>query len=184
MTESVRLISRIALFAALFYVLSWGTSFLPNVNLGFLVAFTAGLLWGAVPGMLVGAVGMGIFTFFNPYGPATLPVSIAQVIGMTVCGLFGWLFRPAIRPMFTSESGVRMWLWLATAGAVCAIAYFLPVSLIDAWVYQPFWPRLIAGLPFVAIAFGVNALVFPLLFGVTRLLYVREYVNGRETNQI
>ena len=74
MTGSVRLISRIALFAALFYVLSWGTAFLPNVNLGFLVAFTAGLLWGAVPGMLVGAVGMGIFTMFNPYGPATVPV--------------------------------------------------------------------------------------------------------------
>ena len=37
-----RLIARIALFSALIYVLSWGTSFLPSVNLAFFIAFAAG----------------------------------------------------------------------------------------------------------------------------------------------
>jgi uncharacterized membrane protein len=169
-----KLITRIALFAALFYVLSWGTSFLPNVNLGFLVAFTAGLLWGAWPGILVGAVGMGVYTSFNPYGPASLPVAMAQVAGMALCGWLGYLFRPMVQPMLAGRVAALSWLWLSAAGVLTAVVFFLPVSVVDAAVYGPFWPRIVTGLPFTGIALGVNALVFPLLFGVTRLLYVRD----------
>ena len=75
------LVARIALFSALVYVLSWGTSYLPNVNFIFFIVFSAGFLWGAVPGILVGLIGMGLWTAFNPYGPAPAPIMMAQVIG-------------------------------------------------------------------------------------------------------
>ena len=174
MNWSPRLMSRIALFAALFYVLSWGTAFLPNVNLGFLVAFSAGFLWGAVPGLLVGAVGMGLFTTFNPYGPATLPVAAAQIAGMSLCGLLGYVFRGLV--ISDKHPDRFAWWWLGVAGFCCALVFYLPVSVVDAWVFQPFWPRLIGGVPLVGVSIVANVVLFPLLFGVTRYLYSKEHV--------
>ena len=66
------LITRIALFSALIYVFSLGTFYLPNINLAFFIAFSAGFLWGKLPGALAGGVGMWLWTSFNPNGPASL----------------------------------------------------------------------------------------------------------------
>lgn len=173
MTGSPRLITRIALFSALFYVLSWGTALLPNVNLGFLLAFSAGYLWGVWAGVSVGLVGMSLWTFFNPLGPAALPIAAAQVGGMAACGALGAAFHPLIGGL--RDYSKITWIWLVAAGIACGLAFYLPVSIVDAWVFQPFWPRIIAGLAFTGVSLVVNAFVFPLLFGITRLLYAREH---------
>ena len=60
-----RLIARIALFAAIVYVFSWMLAMLPNVKVTFFIIFTAGFVWGLVPGMLVGAVGTGLWSLFT-----------------------------------------------------------------------------------------------------------------------
>lgn len=164
-------LTRIALFAALVYVFSWATTFLPNVNLSFFIIFSAGFLWGAGSGMLVGAVGMGIYTTFNPYGPAPLPISLAQVIGGGLVGLVGALFAIGFddRPIdFT------LVLRLAVAGALAAIIFYLPVNVVDAWLFQPFWPRFVTGLVWAGLSVVSNMLIFPLLFGVTVRIYRRE----------
>ena len=111
MTSSVRQLTRIALFAALIYVLSWSTVYLPNVNLGFFVAFTAGFLWGLGPGALVGALGMWLWTTFHPYGPVSLPITIAQVAGMAASGLVGHVYRTTLRRRSNP-------FWLMTAAPV------------------------------------------------------------------
>jgi uncharacterized membrane protein len=88
----LRLITRIALFSALIYVLSWGTSYFPNLNFIFFIVFVAGFLWGVVPGMLVGLIGMGLWTAFNPYGMAVPPIMLAQMLGASAGGVVGaWL---------------------------------------------------------------------------------------------
>ena len=166
-----RLIARIALFAALIYVTSWSLAAIPDVKVSFFIMFTAGFVWGLVPGMLVGAVGTGLWSLFNPYGPAPMPLLIAQVFGSALCGTAGTLYR------FSgwhggSPAAVRVGLVLC--GTVCTAAYYVPVNLVDAWISQPFRERLIASLPFTALALVSNAIIFPLLFGVTRLLYDRE----------
>jgi uncharacterized membrane protein len=166
-----RLITRIALFAALIYVMAWATAPLLNVKLTFLMAFAAGFLWGMIPGVLVGAIGQWLWTLFNPYGPATLPVMIAQVAGLAACGALGRVFRRFILGTTTRPAKI---ITLGLAAASCTLAFFLPVTLVDAWVYQPFWPRMIGGLPFVAISLGANLLIFPLLFGIVLHLYERE----------
>ena len=89
MSTGVRLFTRIALFSALVYVFSWATSYLPNVSFAFFIVFTTGFLWGKLPGMLVGIIGMGLTTVFNPFGPAHPYMMIAQVLGMTVSGIAG-----------------------------------------------------------------------------------------------
>ncbi|HUV31486.1 MAG TPA: ECF transporter S component [Acidobacteriota bacterium] len=166
-----RIITRIALFSALVYVLSWAFAPYPNVNLIFFVIFTAGFLWGVTPGVLVGLIGTGLWTAFNPYGPATWPVMLAQVSSAAVCGLVGaWYARTSWR----RQGPVRRTATLVIVAVVCTYAYYLPVSAVDAWVFQPFWPRFLTSLVWSLVSVVSNALIFPLLFGVTRYLYDRE----------
>ena len=175
-----RLITRIALFSALIYVFSWALSVYPNVNVVFFIVFSAGFLWGALAGSLVGFIGMGLWTLFNPYGPATLPVMLAQVCGTAACGVLGALFAGII---LATPGRVRLALVLIVAATLCTCLYFVPVSLVDAWVFQPFWPRFITGLGWSLLSLVSNVIIFPLLFGITRHLYERErsqsWRNGR-----
>jgi len=166
-----QLVSRIALFAALIYVLSWLTAWLPNVNLIFFVVFSAGFLWGALPGALTGAVGMGLWTSFNPYGPAMFPIAAAQVIGAGLGGLVGAGFRAAgthrLRPIARSAA-------LIAAAVISTLVFYLPVSAADAWMFGPFWPRFAGGMVWSGWSLVSNAVIFPLLFGVTLHLFARE----------
>jgi len=173
MTIQPRLITRIALFAALIYMLAWATAPLLNVKLSFFLAFASGFLWGLFPGLLAGGIGQWLWTFFNPYGPATPWVMIAQVAGLAACGALGSAFRRSI--LRTSTRSTRI-ITLALAAVSCTLVFFVPVSLVDAWVYQPFWPRLLGGMPFVAISLAANLFIFPLLFGIILHLYERERV--------
>ena len=170
MTRTTRLIARIALFSALIYVFSWSTAWLPNVNFAFLITFVAGYLWGAVPGMLVGGVGMWLWTSFNPYGMAPLPIVAVQVLGLAVCGLIGFLCR---RLIGDSRTGRARWA-LLLAALLCTLAFYLPVSLVDAWLFQPFWPRLISGLSFMGISLIANMILFPLSLAVILKIRKRE----------
>lgn len=172
MSANPVLTTRIALFAALVYVLSWGTSYLPNVNFVFFIVFAAGFLWGAVPGMAVGAVGMGLWTLFNPYGPATLPVMAAQVVGASLSGPIGAWFR---QMGWRGVSAHRMVSVLLVTAAICTLLYYLPVGLVDAWVFGPFWPRFLGGAIWAGISLVANMIIFPLLFPAVRYLYHRGW---------
>ena len=170
----VKLVARIGLFSALVYVFSWATVYLPNVSLIFFIVFSAGLLWGKPAGMLVGLIGMGIWTTFNPYGPAHLYIMLAQVIGASFSGLIGSFFRSG---NFDKPSGLWLQTKLALSGGLCALLYFLPVVIVDAWLFGPFWVRLIAGLPWVGFSIVANMIIYPALFGVTRRIMKREACN-------
>jgi uncharacterized membrane protein len=171
MTGQPRLIARIALFSALVYVLSWVMAPLPNIGLMFFVVFTAGYVWGATAGALVGLVGEGLFSTFNPYGPVAFPIAVAQVFGAMLCGLIG---ASANRLPLNQAGRIRVVTILALLGIICSVAFYGPVSITDAWLWKPFWPRLIAGLPWIAWSLAANAIIFPLLFPVTLRLYRRE----------
>ncbi len=166
------LIARIALSAALVYVLSWGTSYLPNVNLVFFIVFSAGFLWGAGPGASVGAIGMGLWTLFNPFGPAAAPIMVAQVVGAALSALVGALFRSMLGAHAPSA---RLTVGLVLSAALCTVLFYLPVNFVDALVFQPFWPRFIGGLIWAAISLAANMVIFPLLFPATRYLYDRGW---------
>ena len=168
---SLRLLTRVALFSALIYVLALATAFLPNVKLIFFLVFTAGFLWGALAGMLVGTVGMALWTIFNPYGPAGIPVMIAQIAGASLGGLVGYLFA---RSGWKKMPRAVLIGSLAVMALGCTLLFYLPVTLVDAWIYQPFWPRFLTGLPWVGISAISNMIVFPLLFPAAKFLYVRE----------
>ena len=165
------LVARIALFSALVYVLSWGTSYLPNVNFIFFIVFSAGLMWGAIPGILVGLIGMGLWTAFNPYGPALAPIMIAQVIGSAGSGLVGAAFS---RSNWQQSPALVLTGRLILSAFLCTVIFYLPVNMLDALLFQPFWPRFVGGALWAVISLGFNVLIFPLLFRAARRLYIRE----------
>ncbi len=159
--KELRLIPRIGLFAALIYVMSWATAMLPNVNLIFYIVFVAGFMWGALPGMLVGAFGMGLSTFFSPFGPAALPIMITQIVGASMSGLFGSIYFS----MYGNEiSSMKLYLIIPLFSIICTLAFFIPVNVVDAWLFQPFWERLYMSSLFSLISIGSNLVLFTLLF--------------------
>ncbi|MFQ5498648.1 MAG: hypothetical protein ACE5FH_03160 [Candidatus Zixiibacteriota bacterium] len=171
MISRSRLMARIALFSGLIYVLSWATAWLPNVNSIFFVTFLAGLLWGLTSGVAVGALGMGLWTTFNPYGPAPIPMMIVQVIGAAGSGAVGAIFRSA--GWYALSYRLRP-VMLVVAALLCTVLYYLPVNGVDAWLFQPFWPRFVAGLPFVGLSLISNIIIFPVFFGAALPLMRRE----------
>lgn len=171
MNRRLRLISRIAIFSALVYVLSWGTSYLPNVNPVFFVVFAAGFLWGLFPGIAVGLIGMGLWTNFHPFGPALPPIMVAQITGAAGSGLVGAWYA---RTDWETRAGFRLGLELVICSVVCTLLFYIPVNVIDAWLFQPFWPRFWVSWMWTPISLISNALIFPLLFGAVRILYAKE----------
>jgi uncharacterized membrane protein len=172
MTLTPQRLGRVAVFAALVYVLSWATAWLPNINLSFFLIFSAGLLWGAAAGAMVGAVGMALWTVFNPYGPAMIPIMLSQVAGAALCGIVGDSFR---RLGGMRSRGAARLVALMVTGLLCTVVFYVPVSIVDAWLFQPFWPRLVAGLTWSSVAIISNLVIFPLLFPVTHHLFKREW---------
>jgi uncharacterized membrane protein len=164
-------IARVAVFSALVYIVSWATGFLPNITLGFFVVFSAGYLWGSAAGVVTGAVGFGLWSAFNPYGPAPLPVMAAQALGGALVGLVG---QAANRMHLGSRTGPWRVALLALIGAFCTLAFYLPVTLVDAWLFQPFEVRMATGLGWALWPLAANLLIFPLLFGATAALYARD----------
>ncbi len=171
MTRKPLLLARIALFAALIYVLSWGTSYLPNINFMFIIVFAAGFLWGMIPGILVGMIGMGLWTIFNPFGPAPVPIMLAQVLGAGGGGIVGAVFS---RMNWQQWKTWRVTVYLLGAAFLCTTFFYLPVNLVDAWVFGPFRERFIGGMVWSVISLGFNFIIFPLLFKAVRYLHDRE----------
>lgn len=159
--KELRLIPRIGLFAALIYVLSWATAMLPNVNLIFFIVFIAGFMWGIIPGMLVGAFGMGLSTFFSPFGPAAFPIMITQIISASLSGLLGALYFS----MYGVDlKTVNRFILIPLFSIACTLTFFIPVNIIDSWLFQPFWERFYISSLWSLISVGSNLVLFTLLF--------------------
>lgn len=170
-SRSTKLIPRIALFSAMIYVLSYGISFIPNVNPIFFIVFSAGYMWGSFPGLVTGMVGMGLWTFFNPFGPAQLPVMVAQIVGTALSGPIGALCYNLI------EKGNNKFfkiIYLIVASIICTLLFYVPVNFIDAWLIQPFMMRFITGMGWSVISFVSNILIFPVLFIALESFYIKE----------
>ncbi|MFH2056942.1 MAG: hypothetical protein ABIJ61_13370 [bacterium] len=77
------------------------------------------------------------------------------------------VFVPAIVSLliFRRSAAVGA-LWLGLLGLLTALLYQVPVSVVDAWVFQPFWARLGTAIPFALITIVSNVIFFIFLFPV------------------
>jgi len=153
--------ARVALFAALAYVLALASVYIPNVSLSFIVVFTCGAVFGGKTGMAAGGLGMFLWTVFNPFGLAPLPLSIAQIMGMIIVGLLGGaFFRKSIMASVVPTGFAAFSLM----GLATGLVYQVLVSVVSAWLFGPFWEALAAGVGFALLTIISNAVIFPLCY--------------------
>ena len=167
-----RFVARVALFSALAYVLALASaSFIPNVSLIFIVVFAAGAVYGLPYGITVGGVGEFLLTIFNPYGPASLPITIAQIAAMMLVGALGaTLFRTQLILTLVP----RGFLICGLLGLASGLTFQIILNLVSAWLYGPFWESLMAGLAFSLLTIVSNAVIFPVCYPILVKLSVRE----------
>lgn len=171
MRPSPQIIARVAIFAALVFVFSYFTLLLPNVNPAFFIVFSAGYLWGFWPGIGVGSIGFFLWSNLNPSGPVAFPLLLSQLAGISLSAAVGvgaFKFAGVIK----KEAGLL--LILSAAGILTGMLYHLVVDIVDAWLYQPFWPRFISGLAFSLITIISNGIIFPLFYPALKFLQERE----------
>jgi len=161
MNSRIKIITRVAVFAALVFVFSYFAVFINNVNPAFFIVFSAGLLWGIWPGVGVGAIGFFLWSSLNPFGPPPFPILISQIIGISLTAVIG---AAAKRWLTEERNTLKNILIMAAAGLVSGVAYHLIVDPVDAFLFQPFWPRLIGGLLFSLITIISNCIIFPLFY--------------------
>ena len=155
-------IASIGVFSALAYVGSFVLLAVPNATLSILLVFVAGYFLGFINGSIVGLLSALLISIFNPYGLAMFPILVSQVLGYTITGALGGVFRNR----FTNTYHWSHFLGLALLGILTALIYQIPVSVADAWLFGPFWPRLVASGPFALVTVISNVLFFVLLFPV------------------
>jgi thiamine transporter ThiT len=171
MSRNLKIIARVAVFAALVFVFSYFSIFLYNINPSLFIVFMAGFLWGVWPGVGVGVIGFFLWSNFNPLGPAPIPLLLSQLVGISVAAFLG----AAIRKMnITIAVNSKMIFILILSGFLTGLIYHIIVDTVDALLYQPFWPRLIGGMLFSLITIVSNSILFPILCPVLIFLYERE----------
>jgi hypothetical protein len=171
MRFKLRIITRVAVFAALVFIFSYASVFLYNVNPAFFIVFTSGFLWGIWPGVGVGVIGFFLWSNFNPLGPVPPPLLISQLAGISFSALIGAFARLTFTP---EKFNFRIAFSMVMAGFLAGLFYHVFVDIVDAWLYQPFWPRLIGGIAFSLITIVSNCIIFPLFYPALAYLYARE----------
>ncbi|RKX18289.1 MAG: hypothetical protein DRP51_09415 [Candidatus Zixiibacteriota bacterium] len=171
MSYNLRIITRVAVFASLVFIFSYFSVFLYNINLGFFVIFASGFLWGLWPGVGVGLVGYFLWSNFNPFGPVPFPLLLSQLVGVSLIALVGMIASRIFKPEMWNRKGLII---LAISGFFSGLFYHLPVDIVDALLYQPFWPRLIGGLIFSLITIVSCGIIFPMFYPALAFLYKKE----------
>ncbi len=171
MKVDARFAARVALFAALAYILALASVYIPNVSLSFIAVFAGGALFGLETGISAGGLGMFLWTVFNPYGMAVIPVTIAQIGGMMLVGALGATVAGSMIMRHVQRRGFWIFALLGTAGG---LLYQIIVGTVNAWMFGPFWASLSAGLIFSLATIISNALIFPACYPLVVRLANRE----------
>lgn len=153
--------ARVALFSALAYVLALASVYIPNVSLIFVAIFACGAMFGRKTGMAAGGLGMFLWTVFNPFGMAAVPIMIAQIIGMILVGALGATVSGTI--IMRKVIGRGFWLF-GLLGLASGLVFQALVSAVNAWLFRPFWESLTAGLVFSLMTIVSNGLIFPVCY--------------------
>lgn len=161
MNSRIKTIARVAIFAALVFVFSYFSVMIPNVNPSFFIVFAAAFIWGLWIGLGAGIIGFFLWSNFNPLGPAPFPIMLSQLVGISFTAVVGALAAKVIN---WSTGGIKMTIILGLSGFISGLLYCAVVGVVDAYVFQPFWPRLIGGMLFSLITIVSNIIIFP-IFG-------------------
>lgn len=158
-----------AILIALAVALGYALALVPNIELVTLTLAFGGFLLGGWWGMLVGALGFGLYSVLSPFGVAPPPLLFAQIIGGAFIGLGGSFLRKIRR---------RNWLFYAASGATgFIITLFYDISTnVGSFIMisseSTLLPFIIGGLSFSIMHIVANTAIFAILFPI-----LSRYIN-------
>ncbi|MBD3297371.1 MAG: ECF transporter S component [candidate division Zixibacteria bacterium] len=145
---------------------------IPNVEPLTLAFFAVGYAYGIPWGAFVGAAGEALYATINPFGPPIVPVWAAQIVSMMIVGMVGgWIGRLDSRRRWSNKTTVTI---IVGAGIGVTIIFDLLTNLALAVSIGPFWPVMLAAVPFAGIHIASNALLFLTVFPILRRWFLRS----------
>lgn len=161
MSLSSSKIAKMGISIALAIALKWVLLQVPNVEPISFVVFSSGYILGAIEGGIVGLLTMLVYSVFNPYGMAPLPVLIAQVISMAFIGLTGGVV--AKLTWFSKANTTLKFLAIGAIGLVLTLVYDILTNLAVAYMAGQLIPILIGGIVFSLVHIISNTIIFAVL---------------------
>ncbi len=158
-----------AILIALAVALGYALALVPNIELVTLTLAFGGFLLGGLWGMLVGAMGFGLYSVLSPFGAAPPPLLLAQIIGGAFIGLCGSFLRRIRR---------RDWLFYIASGAAgFFVTLFYDISTnIGSFIMisseSTLVPFIVGGLSFSIVHILANTAIFAILFPI-----LSRYIN-------
>ena len=153
----------------------------PNVEFFTFIVFCAGFLFGITEGAIVGGLSMSLYTTFNPYGLAPLPIAFSQVFSMILIGISGGMtFKSNIicrdrpfPPLAGSALGMTglpraglktcPYIIMGILAIVFTLIYDLLTNFAVAYILGSFIPVMVAAIPFSLIHIASNLAIFVVL---------------------
>lgn len=143
-------------------------STIPNIEGMSAITFFSGYLLGCLGGMAVGAIGIFVFSVLNPLGPPLPQVLAAQVVAMSLVGVFGGIWRGLDTKASVAIVGAALF------GGISTLLYSLMTDFAFAAsigkLRDPL-PVIAAGIPFSALHIVSNVAIFT---GVASFLIRRK----------
>ena len=165
---------RLAL-SAVFVGLAVGTNYVlarfPNVELMLSIVFLSGYVLGWRRGMVIGIVAEGIFSLFNPYGMAPIPVLLTQITGVAAAGFAGgWFHKWQPEKLQGKTHSLILGGW----GLILTLLFDLLTTLGTAAMIGFSWKSYIALLAFGSLFYLTHLLSNGLIFAVLVHLLIRN----------
>lgn len=152
-----------AIIIALAIALGYALALVPNVELVTLTLAIGGYLLGGGWGLIVGALGFGLYSILSPFGVAPPLLLLAQILGGGLIGYSGSLLRKKVKKKWT------LVLKSALIGGTVTLFYDLLTNLgsyIMITSEKTLIPFIVGGLSFSILHIVANVVIFAVLFPI------------------
>jgi uncharacterized membrane protein len=154
---------------------------IPNVELVTMTIFLAGYILGSLKGTIIGVVAEFLYSILSPYGIASLPLLLAQMLAMGIVGYWGGLlfrfhkkFKNEIVKIFSLGLAGFFLTVLFDILTTLSFSIFMAESIPK--IFASFVASFTIGLPFSITHILLNTIIFMTLLPlICRALIKIEY---------
>ncbi|NHJ13234.1 MAG: hypothetical protein EAX95_06125 [Candidatus Thorarchaeota archaeon] len=173
--DRTRWVSIAALMTSLVLVGNYALVAIPNVELGTVVIFLTGNVFGFYMGAWCVLLSSVLFGVINPWGGLIPQIWITQVLGWFLVAFTGTLISEVKQD---SGSVGETSLFFAFIGFALTLFFDLFTNLGYSWAFTiPYSVALLSGLPFMIVHVVTNGIIFAGLVPVTRQVIRRNFGN-------
>jgi hypothetical protein len=167
-----RKVAIVANMTALALLGSYATVGIPNVELGTVVIFITGFIFGPVLGIWCALLTSIIFSTMNPWGPFIPQIWFTQLLGWLYVSLVGgFMSRKFTGENYETVSHAQMFV----AGAFLAAIFDLVTNIGYSLAFGvPYFAAVLLGLPFMVVHIISNAIIMAIVVPRVEVILKRD----------